>query len=113
MSVTQITVGKSKYTIECDDSQKERLLQLANKLHKKVSNLSASMGNTDEKTILVIAALMIEADLEEKLLTKTNELKSEVSEHNLNEEDINNAISENLENVANQIDKLANKIRDY
>lgn len=114
MSVTEITVGKSKYKIECDDSQKERLLQLSDKLNKKVTSLSSSMGNTDEKTILVIAALMIESDLEEKLAKKTEEVKSETAEkNNLSADDINNSLSENIENIAQQIDKLAIKIRDY
>lgn len=115
MAIVEITVGKTKYKIECESSEKERLLRLADNLNKRVTNIVGSMGNTDEKTILVISSLMLEAELEDKSSVEMPDKKVEIitTTHNAKEEDIYNALSDNMENITQHIDKLANKIRSY
>lgn len=115
MAIVEITVGKTKYKIECETSETERLIRLANNLNKRVTNIAGSMGNTDEKTILIISSLMLEAELEDKNSVEMADKKAETSviTHNASEEDIHNALSDNIKNITQHIDKLANKIRNY
>jgi cell division protein ZapA (FtsZ GTPase activity inhibitor) len=84
-------------------------------LNKRVTNIAGSMGNTDEKTILIISSLMLEAELEDKNSVEMADKKAETSfiTHNASEEDIHNALSDNMKNITQHIDKLANKIRNY
>jgi cell division protein ZapA (FtsZ GTPase activity inhibitor) len=115
MAIVEIMVRKTKYKIECEASEKERLLRLADSLNKRVTNIAGSMGNTDEKTILIISSLILEAELEDKNSVEIIDKKLETSviTQNASEEDIHNALSDNIKNITQHIDKLANKILNY
>ena len=98
----EIPIGKSRYKINCEEGQKEKLLRLAERLNKRVNSLSLEMKNVDEKTLLAISALMIEEELENKKGTREDEPE-------INDEDIypeqNQEISEykeNMENIENK-----------
>jgi cell division protein ZapA (FtsZ GTPase activity inhibitor) len=104
----ELNIGKSCYKINCAESEKEKLLHLANKLNERVNTLSINFRGVDEKTLLVITALMLEAELSEKTDTKTTK-----EESNLNDEDLYNAVSDSMENVADYIEKLGKKIQNY
>ncbi len=64
MSSLEIYVGKSKYTINCQDGEKEKLRNLSDKLNKRVNELSLKIRGADEKTILMLSAITIEEELE-------------------------------------------------
>lgn len=107
MAIVELSIGKSIYKIECLESEKETLKNLAVKLNERVNKVSLSLRGADEKTILATAALMITGELERKT-------ENQVSQNqDLTEEDIYDAVSESMENVANYIDKLNTKIRNY
>lgn len=110
--IIEIPVGKSRYKITCEESEKERLELLGKKLDKRVNQLAAQMKYTDEKTLLVITALMIEEELEHPSTNKQNSGDNE-DEEKLTEEDVYTAVSENMENVARYIEKLTTKIQHY
>lgn len=107
--VIEIAVGRSSYQINCAEGEKEKILQLANKLNQRVNRLSLQMKNADEKTLLVIAALMSEEEAENKV--PNDDADDEPAQ--LNEQDIYDAVSENMENVADFVEKLTKKIQDY
>lgn len=109
MPKVEISVGKSLYKIDCSESEKENLLKLANRLNERVNKLSFSMRDVDERTILLTAALMMEGELAQK--SKTN--SSDADEEKVTEEDVYDAVSESMENVADYLEKLANKIKNY
>ena len=103
--IFEITIGKSRFKIPCEDSQKEKLLRLANSLNSRVNNLSIKARSTDEMMILVMAALMMEEELEQK---------NELSQSNVADEaELYNALSDNMDNIANYIEKLTKKIQNY
>lgn len=106
MSIVEIKIGKSKYKIECELSEKERLINLAKQISKKFDNLSSSIKNADEKTILVILLLMLKAELVEKD-------NDDLPDENNDKEEFLNNLSTSIENVTDHINNLANKIRDY
>lgn len=131
MAVIEIFIGKSKYKIECPEDEKSKLVHLAKKVDDRVKKLLPGLVNVDEKTLLVISALMIEDDLEtkiqnaravhpqEKLLEKVEvandveEKKAVPEEKKLSDDDMYIAIAENIENVADYIENLAKKIENY
>jgi cell division protein ZapA (FtsZ GTPase activity inhibitor) len=106
MSEIEISIGKSKYKIQCQESEKENLIKIASKLNERVNKLSFSFRNIDEKTLLVISALTMEEELQNS--AKQTETNSEVTE-----KDIYDAVSENMENVSEHLNKMIKKIRQH
>ena len=92
MSIVEIKIGKSKYKIECDISEKERILKLSENLDKKFNEICSSINNADEKTILVILLLVIKAELEEK-----NNQKSTKESNNEDLEKLYNSFNSSVE----------------
>lgn len=111
MTEIEIAIGKSKYFIECQESEKEKFLAAAERLNERVNRLSFSLRNLDEKTLLVISALTIEEELQNSV-PKAKSTTIPQSEQ-ISERDIYDAVSENMENVADYLEKLTKKIRDY
>ncbi len=106
MAIFEIAVGRSKYKIECESKEKEKLLSLASILNEKVNHISSIIRNADEKTILVITALMIMAESEQNL-----EMQSTEEKENFNSEPDNSLI--NLKEITKQIENLINKVKNY
>jgi len=104
----EFSIGKSHYQLNCEEAEKEKLLHLADKLNQRVNSLSFKMKNADDKTLLMIAALTIEEELE-----KRNEADEDDEIPKLNEQDMYDAVSENMENVSDYIEKLTRKIQNY
>lgn len=112
MAEVEIAVGKSKYKIQCQESEKEKLLETAEKLNERVNHLSFSFRNLDEKTLLVISALTMEEELQNSAgINTVNEKPAPTQE--IIDRDIYDAVSENMENISDYIEKLTKKIRDY
>lgn len=93
-----IKIGDSLYKISCPESEKERVLEVAKNLDKRFCKLAAQLKNCDEKTLLIYTALSCEAEAMNS--------KSPNS-------DIQDAVSENIENIAQYIEKLGQKISNY
>lgn len=106
--IVEIPVGKSRYKITCQEGEQEKIMQLAEKLNHRVNQMAFSIKNADEKTLLVIAALTLQEEL-----SRTNHDEDDVDDGKLNEQDVYDAVSENMENVADYIEKLIVKIQNY
>ena len=112
MTIIQLSIGRSSYKITCQEEEREKLLQLAARLNSRVNELAISLKNADEKTLLVITALTIENELNNKEKEEIdNDIDNEQAK--INDEDIQDAVSENIENIAEYVEKLTNKIRNY
>lgn len=114
--IIELPVGKSRYKITCDESEKERLFHLAEQLNKRVNKLALQLKNADEKTLLVISALMIQEELERQGGDKSDEENAEDARdetNKINDEELYQAIGENMENIAEYIEKLTAKIQNY
>jgi cell division protein ZapA (FtsZ GTPase activity inhibitor) len=118
MAVIDISIGKSKYKIDCPQSQQDSLVSLAHQLNERVNNLALSMRSADEKTLLVICALTIEEELNN--LNKDSKKKSPLNsvEENNNQDNSQNlynliSITKKIETIASAVEKLANKIKNY
>ncbi len=105
MALVEFNIGRSKYQIECPEAEKTRLLELAKKMNERVTKLSQSFKNVDEKTLLVISSLMME-----------DEIESQNNSQNITPQagaDMYESLTQNIENMTSYIEKLANKIETY
>ena len=102
MAIVEFFIGKSKYKIECPESEQNKLLLLAKKLNERVQKLAQNFSGGDEKTLLVITALMMEEALELSPASTSED-----------ENNFYNSVSENFENIADYIENLAKKIEQH
>jgi cell division protein ZapA (FtsZ GTPase activity inhibitor) len=103
--IFEIELGKSTYKINCDSNQKEKLQKLAGNLNERLNKVSLHKKNADEKTLLAITALLLQEELEgEKFSNQSQPTK---------DEEIYNAISNNIENIAQYLENLTKKIENF
>jgi cell division protein ZapA (FtsZ GTPase activity inhibitor) len=109
----EFPIGKTIYKINCSEDEKQKLVRLSHELNQRVNKVALQLKdkNIDEKTLLVITALSLEEELEnaEKGVLNSSE---NYEENRLNEQDLYDAVSENMENVANYVNKIINKIQN-
>ena len=110
MSSLEIYIGKSKYTINCQDSEKGKLTKLSESLNKRVNELSLKLRGVDEKTILMLSAITIEEELSK---INNNRDSSQSPDDKLQQEYKNTIeiLTKNIEDIAIYIEKLANNIQ--
>lgn len=129
MTVIDISIGKSKYKIDCPESQKPRLVSLSNKVNERVNNLSLLMRGADEKMLLVLCAIAIEDELDNKLVENQEiaeyKTKFELLEQDFNSQFFNKSsdnsgnssiesydkITKKINHIADFVENLANKIK--
>ena len=63
MPIINLAIGKSKYTINCDVGDEDKIIALAERLNQRVNRMSLVVRTADEKTILMLCALTIEEEL--------------------------------------------------
>jgi len=107
----EIKIGKSNYKIECSEIDKNKIINNAHKLDYRVNKLSQAVGNIDEKTLLILNSLMMQEEINNLIISKNSNKLS--SENLFNEDEMIDAISENIENINSYIEKLINRIQDY
>lgn len=105
MPSLELYIGRSKYTVDCEDSQKEKITSLARRLNERVNKLSLKIRGADEKTILMLCAINIEEELESAKAASTIQ-----NSHNNIILDQKDLISED---VYLALENLANKIKNY
>ncbi len=130
MAIIEVSIGRAKYKVECPQSQHARLLYLASKADERVKDLLYNLQNADEKTLLALCLLNAEEEIEtmvvkashqrdlENLRKNADKNASEKTQENvfvekINDEEMYEALAENIENVAEYIEKLAKKIENY
>jgi cell division protein ZapA (FtsZ GTPase activity inhibitor) len=109
--IVEINLLKSRYKIECLENEKEKIISNAQKIDLKLNKLKHALGDIDEKTLLVLCSLMLQAELNKINLKNNSSTKSDNSK--FNEDDIYDAISENIDNMNSYIERLITKIQDY
>ena len=75
MAQVTITINGRGYQIACDDGQEEHLVRLAAFVDKKVSELTAAMGQIGDTRLLVMACLLIADELADSYKALEDERK--------------------------------------
>jgi cell division protein ZapA (FtsZ GTPase activity inhibitor) len=109
--IVEIKIGKSQYQIECSEIEKNKIINNAQKLDYRVNKLSQTLGNIDEKTLLILNSLLLQEENNKLINNKDSTTSSELDK--FNEDEIYDAISENIDNINNYIEKLISRIQDY
>ena len=65
MAQVALTINKRSYDIACDDGQEDHLRSLASDLDARVQSLRRSVGEIGDLRLLVMAALLLEDELNE------------------------------------------------
>jgi cell division protein ZapA len=117
MPILNIAIGKSKYSIDCSEGEEDKIINLAKKLNERVNDLSLATRSADEKTILMLCALIVQEELEDVKNDKGIVDKKEievVEQQQISQEELESAIEEQLamqiENTADYIQSLVRKI---
>ncbi len=105
MPLVELNIGRSKYKIECPQSEENKLLNLAAKMDERVKNLAQNFKNVDEKTLLVISSLMMEDEIEscKKPQTGTSQDVDKIYE----------SLTHTIENMTQNIERLTRKVESY
>jgi cell division protein ZapA len=117
MTILNLAIGKSKYSINCDDGEEDKIVALAAKLNERINNLSLALRNVDEKTILMLCALTIEEELDDAKnhqgIFEDKESEDHlVVEYQIMQEDVENAVASQIENTAEYVQKLVRKVEN-
>ena len=63
MGQVSVTLNDRVYRLVCDDGEEDRLVELAQYLKSKVSQLTAELGHAGDERLILMAALMIADEL--------------------------------------------------
>lgn len=113
MSVLELAIGKTIYSINCNESEIEKVKRAAAKLNQKVNDLSFKLRGADEKTILMLCSMTLQDELEslksqQPILENAQQEYTPTQNSNQNVDLINH-----IESANSSIENLANKIKNY
>lgn len=63
MAQVEVTVNGREYLVACEDGEEEHLLELAEYLHRSVTELAQSIGQVGEARLMLMAGLLIADEL--------------------------------------------------
>lgn len=100
--IVNLRIGRTNYKVNCHEAEKDKILELADRLDNRVSSLSYDIKNADDQTLLLIVALMLEEEA-----TAAKEDNALFDGHS---DEIYEALSETINNIADHIERLIDKI---
>ena len=106
--ITEIRIGKKKYKINCSENEKNDILIYADRLDSRVRELKEDLENENDENILIIAGIMLEQELQH---TKDT-LNGESKKASYNEDELYQALSDQMQTLTNYIKKLTHKIEN-
>lgn len=106
--ITEIRIGKKKYKINCQENEKNDILIYADRLDSRVRELKEDLENENDENILIIAGIMLEQELQQTKDTLNGESKKE----SYNEDELYQALSDQIQTLTNYIKKLTHKIEN-
>lgn len=99
--IIDLRIGRTNYKVNCHDCEQEKILELADRLNDRIDDLSQEVTTADDKTLLLIVALMLEEEVAR--------LKNDESFSEARNEEILETLSETINNIASHIEKIIEK----
>lgn len=103
--IIEISIGNQKYKLKCQVNEANDIVEFADRLDQRVKTLQQNIKNASDAHYLVIAGIMLEQELHHKIQDFTIE-KSQL----YTEDDLYEAISEQMDNVVYYIENIITKI---
>jgi cell division protein ZapA (FtsZ GTPase activity inhibitor) len=101
--IIDLRILNSRYKINCADEDEEKIRNLANQLNERLGDLESKMKTSDEKTLLLIAALSLQDQINQ----------SDEEKEGFEKEELYERLNDNIENITSYIEKISTKISNY
>ena len=98
MPIVEILIKKDLHQIACADGEEQKVSLIANKLKEKIERLNAQFPSATDKTLYLMASLMVIDEMEDHKRPATN------IEENL--------VIQTLDNVSERIEKLTRHLEN-
>ena len=122
MANVNIKFNGKDFLLSCEDGQEEHLLELAENLNKRFTELKLSLGNIGENKLLIISSISImdeyfetkkKVDINNKeiknITEKFKELKALAYDYKDDKENEAKKLSDDISNLENEIQNLKNE----
>ncbi len=110
MAQISVRINGRSYPIVCDDGQEGHLVQLADFIDKRIEQLAAAVGRSDDARLLVMASLLVADELMDaraELQTARAEASGSPAMAVASAED---AVARRIERIAERIEGLAERL---
>ena len=112
MANVNIKFNNKDYLLSCDDGQEENLVELANHLNSKYTQLNQSLGNIGENKLLLITAIKMVDDYFD-LLEKIKNAKNNFEELSKKFKELKSLAISYKDEKELEIEKLKNELAEF
>ncbi len=109
MAQVTITINSREYAVACEDGQEVRILQLSRLLDEKARMITGGSLQVNENMLLAMVGLLLADELTE-LKKGAPAASAPQPVDNKRLLDLDKSLAENLQNLTQQINSVANKI---
>ncbi|MFM7702533.1 MAG: cell division protein ZapA [Alphaproteobacteria bacterium] len=106
--IIEIRIANKKYQLNCRENEQGKILEYADLLDQRITELKEDLTDVGNENLLVIAGIMLEKELQEKKYLLQDEQKQQL----FNEDDLYDALSEQMDNITSFIEKISKKIEN-
>lgn len=104
----EVNIANSIYKIACHLDDDQKIIECAKKLNQRILKLKNVLENIDEKTAIVITALMMEDEIK-KLQLKYHDQNDNLSNH---DQALIETITDNNIKICERLEKLIDNIEN-
>jgi cell division protein ZapA (FtsZ GTPase activity inhibitor) len=79
MPTIELMIHGNTHAVSCNDGEEERIRLLADKFNTKLKQVAASLDKTDDKTLYLIATLILLDEADQPISTEDSELFETIS----------------------------------
>ncbi|MFM6972598.1 MAG: cell division protein ZapA [Alphaproteobacteria bacterium] len=106
--IIEVRIANKKYQLNCRENEQGKILEYADLLDQRITELKEDLTDVGNENLLVIAGIMLEKELQEKKYLLQDEQKQQL----FNEDDLYDALSEQMDNITSFIEKISKKIEN-
>ena len=112
MANVNIKFNNKDYLLSCDDGQEENLVELANHLNSKYTELNQNLGNIGENKLLLITAIKIVDDYFD-LFKKVKSTKNDFQELSNKFKELKSLAINYKDEKELEIEKLSDELNEF
>ena len=112
MANVNIKFNNKDYLLSCEDGQEENLVELANHLNSKYTELNQNLGNIGENKLLLITAIKIVDDYFD-LFQKVKSTKNDFGKLSVKFKELRSLAISYKDEKEKEIEKLKNELSEF
>ena len=112
MANVNIKFNNKDYLLSCDDGQEENLVELANHLNSKYTELNQNLGNIGENKLLLITAIKMVDDYFD-LFKKVKSAKNDFQELSIKFKELKSLAISYKDEKESEIEKLKDELNEF